>query len=145
MPLIELTETEQAQLATVRDHRQSRATASQIEEFGARIQRTLVMLLTHAQTQLTAGVHPAVPAAYCREQATQLLSQASSQFPVEKLEGWADRMSVLGYDPEGILVADKAMKDSLSALANTAGDGSDLAAVCGEIAARFTTPDTPWL
>ena len=144
MALVELTEAEQALLAAVKDHREARATALQIEEFGARVQRTLVQLLTHAVSELEAEKHPAIPADYVKQQASQLLAQMNSQFSDEKMVEWTKQTSVLGYDPVGILVTNKVMADALAALVAVADDGSDLAEVVAEIANRFSTPDTPW-
>lgn len=150
MPLMELTPEQLAQIATVKAKRQRRATAAQVEEFAARIQRTVLQNCAAAVGRLeaiqagTTEDSLGAVAVWLKQSARQLLDEATLKYPTARMAAWADCFTEFGYDPAEILTTDTVLRDALATLAGIDAQGTDLAATLTAMGQRFSAPDTPY-
>jgi hypothetical protein len=144
MPIITLTDQEQADLVSATTLGAMLNLADQARQLAAQVQRGILTAAQQAQQKLAAGGQPAVVADYCIRQGQGLLSQVGkitdANFPTIQ----AALQQVLGYSPAQSAVVRKALVAGCQRLQATAVDGSTVAQDVAAILANFTQPPLLW-
>lgn len=144
MPICELTEQEQADLAAGVTLGATINLAEQARQLAMSVQRDLLTTVNQCQAMLTAGSQPAVVADLAIKQGAALVALLG-KITDEKLSAvQAALLARFGYTPAQSAVIRKVLTAGCQRLQSTAVDGSTIAADVADLLSSFTQPPTLW-